>query len=83
MTTFEKLSKRIEKDCGEKLHSFRRTYVGKHQKGCGAWVWVATFEGTTLSIGSVYSATELIKSKTPLEIIGGCRHGHEPEVIIS
>ncbi len=64
MTKFEKLALKIEKDLGLKAENFKRAYVGKHQKSSGAFVWFACLKCGT--IGSCYSATELLK-KNKLE----------------
>lgn len=67
MTTFEKLQKRIEKDCGIALIKFRRTYAGHWQKSNGNWIWGAyDKDNESHDIGSIYTATELLKSKHPL-----------------
>lgn len=67
MKTFEKLAERIEKDTGLKLHKFRRTYAGFHQRSNGNWSWGAyEINNECNDIGSQYSASKLLKSKKPL-----------------
>ena len=69
MTTFDKLSIKIENDLGIRTENFYRTYAGIHEKSRGTFVWSANkvpFSGT---IGSSYTATELLK-KDKLEIVG-------------
>ena len=67
MKTFEKLAKRIYKDTGVKLINFRRTYAGKNAKSAGGWSWTAIdAENKANDVGSIDTATELLKSKKPL-----------------
>jgi len=63
MTVFEKLQKKIKQDTGLSLDKFKRTYAGVHMKASGAHTWVAYFKNERMTIGSVYSATELLKAK--------------------
>lgn len=63
MTVFERLQKRIEKDLGIRLVNFRRTYAGYWQKVRGGWVWGASYADSGHDIGSIYRATDLLKSK--------------------
>lgn len=81
MTTFERLAIRIEKDCGLKLTDFRRTYVVYWQKSNGAYVWTARVKDSTKEIGSCETATDLLKSKTPLQTLPPSDRGHLREVI--
>jgi len=80
MKTFERLAKRIEKDCGIKLEQFSRTYAGYWQRSNGAWVWDAYVDGCE-NIGSGESATELLKSKKPLILLPRSIRGHAREII--
>lgn len=80
MKTFEKLAVRIEKDTGLKLDRFRRTYAGYWQRKAGAWRWFAFEVGSKGNdIGSMYSATELLKSKNKLL---HRRFFHSDEIVI-
>jgi len=60
MKTFDKLAVKIERDLDIKLTDFRRTYAGIHQRGSGAFVWVARLEGSNEEIGSTITASELL-----------------------
>jgi hypothetical protein len=81
MTTFEKLAIRIERDCGIQLVNFRRTYVGFWQKGNGAYVWTANYKDSVHEVGSCETATDLLKSKAPLQTIPPSDRGHLREII--
>jgi hypothetical protein len=83
MTTFEKLAIRIEKDCGIKLHEFRRTYAGYWQRCNGAWIWDAYVVDGIENIGSGWSATDLLKSKKPIILCERSIRGHAREFIIN
>jgi hypothetical protein len=63
MKIFDKLATRIGKEFGLKLVDFKRLYPGYWQRSSGAWVWCAHFENSILEVGSIYSATEIIKAK--------------------
>lgn len=73
-TTFDKLSKRIEKDLEIKTGKFRRCRPGYWQRSAGAWSWVCNEineDGTLITsfdIGSSYSATDLLAHKGKLII---------------
>lgn len=82
MTTFEKLAKRIKKDCDIELEAFERLYVGHWQRSNGAWVWIAYRKGTPFGIGSSWSATDLLKSKKPIVYQERSINGHDPEFVI-
>lgn len=58
MTTFEKLKLKIKKDTGLNLTAFKRKYPSIHQRGSGAFVWVASLGNE--ACGSTVSATELL-----------------------
>ena len=63
-TTFDKLQKRLMDDLGLSAKDFRRTRCGKWERSSGAWSWDAVDASTgQRTVGSQYSATELLKSK--------------------
>ncbi len=62
-TTFQKLHTKIKNDTGLILNNFERCYPGYWQRARGAWVWSATIDDTIAPIGSIYSATYLLKCK--------------------
>lgn len=62
MATFEKLKERIKKDLGIDAVNFKRLRPGYWQRTSGAWSWVA--QSGAMDIGSQFSATEILKSKT-------------------
>lgn len=67
MTTFEKLQKHLKAELGLELVNFRRQRVGHWQRTGGAWLWVADLVHnetvTSFQIGSIFSATALLKYK--------------------
>ena len=67
-TLRERLAKKIEKDTGIICdpETFRRTYAGYWQKALGAWVWAMRIKGSPKELGSVFSASECVKSKYKL-----------------
>ena len=67
MTTFEKLQIKIKKDTGLELENFKRTYHGCLQKSSG-FSWVANLKNSNIQVGSMVTATELLK-KDKIEII--------------
>ena len=82
MTTFEKLVKRIKKDIdlNVDIKSLNRTYAGKLLKSSGAFSWEGKLLNRGLiTIGSCYSATELLKSKCKL-VSSADRFGLEIEI---
>lgn len=67
MKTFDKLQARIKSDLDIEAINFRRTHVGCWQKTGGAMVWLADIKGTRgFTLGSIYPASELLKSKKKL-----------------
>ena len=66
MKTFDKLAIRIKKDLGYDLINFKRTYVGIHQRGSGAFVWTAQCKESLMQISSCTTATELVNQKSPI-----------------
>lgn len=61
-TIFERLAIKIKNDLDIDAVNFRRTYVGYWQRAQGSWVWVCNEKDNSVKdIGSVYSATELLK----------------------
>jgi len=82
MTTFEKLQARILKDLGIEITPPKRTYVGYWQRANGNWVWQSSYKDSPeKDIGSCFTATELLRSKTPLQLYS---HGypHLDEIIL-
>lgn len=80
MTVFQRLAKRIYKDLGVDLDttSFRRTYAGKWLKAGGAFSWTCRLkENGLVEVGSCWSASELLRSRTPLTM---SRDGMEIEI---
>ena len=61
-TTFAKLQKKIENELGIKAGRFKRTYAGRWMKLQGAFKWIALVDDV-YEIGSMYTATELLKAK--------------------
>lgn len=72
MTVVEKLCKKIERDIGIKCVpcTFRRTYAGYLQRRDGVFVWEMSAKGLSYEIGSMQSATELVKSNCKLDLQG-------------
>lgn len=75
MTTFDKLKHKIKIELNMDLFDFKRRYVGYWQRSAGAWVWVAKlrYDDGRISVhdyGSCLSATDLLKSKRKLDILG-------------
>lgn len=71
MKTFDCLKQRIKNDLNVNTTNFRRCYPGIHQRGSGAFTWVADMVGNGGhafgQIGSCYSATQCIESKGKLK----------------
>ena len=76
-TLRERLAKKIERDTGIACcpDTFRITYAGYWQKSVGAWVWAMRIKDLPEELGSIYPASECVKSKyklvlsyNPLEI---------------
>ena len=61
MTIFERLAIKIEKDTGYKLVDFKRTYASIHQRGSGAFTWIATCPISKFTFGSGTPASDLLK----------------------
>lgn len=65
MTKFERLAIRLEKMFGAKPTDFQRTYAGINMKRGGSFVWEAKLGIAT--IGSCWTATELLKAKNIIQ----------------
>ena len=72
MTTFERLKKKIKEQTGMRLEGFRRTRAGGNALAQGGSSWEASLipDGMEyspykiyLTVGSQYTATELLKAK--------------------
>lgn len=63
-STFQKLADKIKNDLEIEAINFVRHYPGHHQRSGGAFVWSAGGKNRICSIGSSFSATELLKSKS-------------------
>ena len=61
-TTFARLQKRIENELGIRAGRFKRTYAGRWMESQGAFKWTAIVDDIH-EIGSMYTATELLKAK--------------------
>lgn len=67
--TFQLLAERLRKDLGlnPDESTFTRTYAGSNMKKAGAFVWVCRLKDyPSMEVGSIYRASDLIKSKKPL-----------------
>jgi hypothetical protein len=78
MSTFALLAKKILKDTGLVLTDLKRKYPSIHQRGSGAFVWVA-MSGVE-DCGSTLSATELL-ARNKIEIMEQSSHGQMIEFI--
>lgn len=69
-TVRERLVKKIERDTGIICDpdTFRRTYTGYWQKSLGAIVWAMRIKDSPKEIGSIFPASECVKSKYKLEL---------------
>ena len=65
LSTFARLQKKILDELGIYADRFERTYAGYWQRRSGHFAWIAFTEdgGLTKSIGSIYTATELLKAR--------------------
>ncbi len=71
-TLSQRLAKKIEKDLGMQCDpsTFTRTYAGSWQKSAGAWLWTMQIKGTPFDVGSCEPASECVKAKNKLSILG-------------
>jgi hypothetical protein len=67
MTVFSILQRKIQKDIGLELHSFRLTYGGISERKTGVWQWEA-FDDNGEKYGSSYYPGDLISASIKLQI---------------
>lgn len=68
MTTFQRLAKRLKTDLGftVDIATLKRTYAGKWLRSSGAFSWSCSSLDNPCKVGSIYIATELLRSTKPL-----------------
>jgi hypothetical protein len=69
MTTFRKLAEKIKQDTGIKVYGLKRTYA-RSAKASGTPVWIGKIEGSIIEVGSIYTATELLKAEKLKKVSG-------------
>lgn len=60
-TIFEQLTERLKNELDLDVTHLGRTHAGYWQRTDGAWSWSGYLKGTSIEIGSMHTATELVK----------------------